>query len=126
MMAELLEQAICKAGFDFAVKIKTLNSSRLNDYIDQFFEKTTKLTSEFENTVIQIDRDLQNHFAFDGVEMQRLDKNKSKYKIIIDPTLDTEETKNANPILKNLQFGPNQNSLKPEFSIFEQRPLQIL
>lgn len=56
-----------KAGFDFAVKLKSLDYSRFNDYIDNFFEKTTKLSSDFEPIVIRLDRDLVNRFAFDGV-----------------------------------------------------------
>ena len=68
--------------------------------MDNFFEKTTKLSSDFEPVVIKLDRDLVNRFAFDGVQMQRLDRNKCKYKIIIEQSMDLATAKPTDPLLK--------------------------
>ena len=54
-LAHLLEEAIKRANFDFAVKFKTQDTHPVEAFIDEFFNKTTKTSSEVETTIIKLD-----------------------------------------------------------------------
>jgi hypothetical protein len=54
----------------------------LETFIEGFFNKTTKLSSEVETTVVKLNQDLS--FAKNG-HLERLDSCQTNYKIIIDP-----------------------------------------
>lgn len=94
----------------------------LETYIESFFNKTTKHSSEVETTVVRLDKDLS--FAKNS-HLERLDNNRTNYKIIIDPeTYEPNRSSKKDIVLKSMKFGAHQNSLKETFQIFEQKPLR--
>ena len=91
-LAHLIEEAIKKANFDFTMKFKTQDTQSLEAYIENFFNNTTKLSSEVEKTIIRLDQDLAfTHSA----HVERLDSSRTNYIIVIDP-----ETYQANSATK--------------------------